>query len=80
MIKNLKSNQLIYKINQNSIINVGIAKLSFETKKIIDNIQYFIKTVQSSTMCRKKNMSIINAFISTSQGPSIRLDLKNYIV
>ena len=76
-IKKIKQGVVKYR-NNGSTINIGVAKLSFSFKQIMDNITISRKLIEK-TKSQKIHKIIINeACITTTHGPSIKLDLSNF--
>ena len=73
-IKNIKGGQIQFKSEKNAIVQVGIGKLSFTEENLISNFNVFIKAVKNSKPDSIKGKFINKVYLSTSMGPSIRID------
>ena len=73
-IKNIKGGQIQFKSEKNAIVQVGIGKLSFTEENLISNFNEFIKAVNNSKPDSIKGKFINKVYLSTSMGPSIRID------
>ena len=73
-IKNIKGGQIQFKSEKNAIVQVGIGKLSFTEENLISNFNVFIKAVNNSKPDSIKGKFINKVYLSTSMGPSIRID------
>lgn len=74
-----KSGQVEYKIDKAGIIHAGIGKLSFAEKSIKENFAALHEAVVSAKPSGAKGEYIKGAYIGSSMGPSIKLDLASLL-
>jgi large subunit ribosomal protein L1 len=79
-VQNIKKGQVEFRVDKSGIIHAGIAKLGFEQKKIKENIMELYGAVLSAKPAKSKGMYMKDLFLSTTHGPSIKLDLKSFVV
>lgn len=73
-VKELKAGRVEYKIDSNSIIHLGIGKVSFGKAKLLDNFNSAIASIKSNKPAAFKGSFVKSIFITTSMGPSIKLE------
>ena len=73
-IKNIKGGQIQFKSEKNAIVQAGIGKLSFTEENLVSNIKEFINSIKKSKPDSIKGKFINKVYISTSMGPSIRIE------
>ena len=73
-IKNIKKGQIQFKSEKNAIVQVGIGKVSFTEENLISNFKEFINAINKSKPDSIKGKFINKIYISTSMGPSIRIE------
>ncbi len=76
-VKELKSGRIEFRVDPSGIIHQSVGKLSYGADKLNANIKSFIDAVKSAKPASVKGIYIENAHITTSMGPSLRLDISN---
>ena len=79
-IQNIKKGQVMFKTDKNRIIHSSVAKLSFTKEKIKENANKMYKAILAIKPEKLKNSYIQKIFLSCTQGPSLKLDLKSFLV
>ena len=73
-IKSIKGGQIQFKSEKNAIVQAGIGKLSFTEENLVTNIKEFISSINKSKPDSVKGKFINKVYLSTSMGPSIRIE------
>ena len=73
-VTNIKKGQIQFKSEKNAIVQAGIGKMSFSEENLISNFKEFIKDVNNSKPDTIKGKFINKVYLSTSMGPSIRIE------
>jgi len=73
-IKSIKGGQIQFKSEKNAIVQAGIGKLSFTEENLVSNIKEFISSINKSKPDSVKGKFINKVYLSTSMGPSIRIE------
>ncbi|MDE5592259.1 MAG: 50S ribosomal protein L1 [Helicobacter sp.] len=73
-VSNAKSGQVNYRVDKKGIVHAPIGKVSFEAKKIEENIIELIKSVNRQKPATAKGKYIKNATLSLTMSPSLTLD------
>ena len=73
-IKSIKGGQIQFKSEKNAIVQAGIGKLSFTEENLVSNIKEFTSSINKSKPDSVKGKFINKVYLSTSMGPSIRIE------
>jgi large subunit ribosomal protein L1 len=73
-VKNIKDGQIQFKSEKNAIVQAGIGKLSFTEENLILNFKEFVGAINKSKPDSIKGKFINKIYLSTSMGPSIRIE------
>lgn len=74
-VKALKAGQVEYRSEKNGIVHAGIGKVSFDVKKLEENIRAFTSTVLKAKPSGVKGTYLKKVTISTTMGPGLKIDL-----
>lgn len=75
-VKDMKAGKVEFKVDKNSVINNQVAKISFEPKKVIENIKAIIDAVAKNRPASAKGTYMKHLSISSTMGPGINIDLQ----
>lgn len=70
-----KGGALEYRAEKCGIIHAGLGKSSFSEKDIIDNVKFFIETVQKARPAGAKGSFIKRITLSSTMGPGIKVTM-----
>ena len=73
-IKDIKGGQIQFRSEKNAIVQAGIGKLSFTEENLISNFKEFVNAVKKSKPDSIKGKFISKIYLSTSMGPSMRIE------
>lgn len=73
----VKAGKIEFKSDKNGVINNLVGKLSFDTAKLIENIQAFIQAVTRARPSTAKGEFIRSLTLSSTMGPGIKIDISN---
>ena len=76
-VKSIKAGQVEFKSEKAGIIHAGLGKVSFGEKDILENISSFIDSVRKSKPSGSKGQFLKRINLSTTMGPSIKIDLSS---
>jgi len=74
-IKALKAGQLEYRTEKNGIVHAGVGKISFDEKKIEENLRAFTSAILKAKPSGVKGTYLKKVTISTTMGPGLKIDL-----
>jgi large subunit ribosomal protein L1 len=75
VIEDARKGRVEYKLDRTAIIHVPLGKVSFEAKALLDNLTAVMEAVVRARPSGAKGQYVKSAFITTTMGPGIRLDL-----
>ncbi len=75
-VSDVKGGKIDFKVEKAGIIHAAIAKVSFDSKKIFENAEEFIKAIIKLKPSSTKGNYIKSIFMSSSMSPSISIDYK----
>jgi large subunit ribosomal protein L1 len=70
-----KKGRVEYKVDRTSLIHVPIGKVSFDEQQLLDNLTMLMDAVVRARPSGLKGEFIRSAFLTTTMGPSIGLDV-----
>jgi len=73
-----KAGKIEYKADKDGIVHVAIGKISFDDKKISDNVNEFIQTIVKARPSASKGAYIRSMFMSSTMSPSIEIETKQF--
>lgn len=73
-VKEAKAGQIEYRAEKSGIVHAGIGKASFSEGNLMDNIKALISTLVKSRPSGVKGAYFKKITISSSMGPSVRID------
>ncbi len=72
-VQEIKAGKVEYRVDKEGNIHVAIARCSFDTDKIIDNLTAICETIVKVRPAAVKGTYIKNAAIHTTMGPAIKI-------
>jgi large subunit ribosomal protein L1 len=75
VIEDARKGRVEYKLDRTAIIHVPLGKASFEAKALLDNLTAIMEAVVKAKPTGAKGQYIKSAFLTTTMGPGIKLDL-----
>ena len=71
-IKEIKAGKISYRVDKEGNICFSIARCSFDTEKVIDNLKVVCDTILKIKPASVKGVYVKNCAITTVMGPSIK--------
>ena len=75
-IKDSRKGRVEFKLDRTAIIHVPLGKASFESDKLVENLTALMEALVKAKPSGAKGNYIKSAFLTTTMGPSVELDLK----
>ena len=73
-VEDVKKGMVEYRADQYGNIHVMVGKVSFDEKKLIENVQFVLNTLIKAKPATVKGKYITNISLSTTMGPGIHVD------
>jgi large subunit ribosomal protein L1 len=77
VIEDARKGRVEYKLDRTAIIHVPLGKVSFDAKALLDNLTAVMEAVVKAKPSGAKGQYIKSAYIATTMGPGIKLDLSS---
>jgi large subunit ribosomal protein L1 len=78
-ITEARKGRVEFRLDRTAIIHVPIGKASFDEAKLLENLTSLVEAVMKAKPGGAKGQYIKSAFLTTTMGPGIRLDLRPLI-
>lgn len=75
-VQELKGGKIEFKLDRHGVINNGVGKLSFDTEKLVQNIQSFLTAILRAKPASAKGHYLRSLVISSTMGPGLKIDLR----
>jgi large subunit ribosomal protein L1 len=75
-IQELKAGKIEFKFDRHGVVSNGVGKLSFESEKLVQNIQAFLTAVQRAKPASAKGHYLRSLVVSSTMGPGLKIDLR----
>ena len=75
VIEDARKGRVEYKLDKTAIIHVPVGKVSFEEQKLMDNLTAIMEAVVKSKPSGAKGQYVKSAYITTTMGSSVKLDV-----
>jgi large subunit ribosomal protein L1 len=77
VIQDARKGRVEYKLDRTAIIHVPLGKASFDARMLLDNLTAIIEAVMKARPSGAKGQYVKSAYITTTMGPGIKLDLSS---
>ena len=75
VIEDARKGRVEYKLDRTAIIHVPLGKVSFEEKMLFDNLTAIMEAVVKAKPSGAKGQYVKSAYLTTTMGPSVKLDI-----
>jgi large subunit ribosomal protein L1 len=79
-IADARKGRVEFRLDRAAIIHVPIGKASFDAPKLVENFVALLEAVIKAKPSGAKGQYIKSAYLTTTMGPGIRVDLKSFTV
>ena len=73
-VKESKAGKVEYRVDKQSIVHIGLGKVSFGVDKLLENANTFFDSLKSQKPASIKGTYVKSVFITTTMGPSIEIE------
>lgn len=77
-VKEVKAGKIDFKVDKFGIVHTSVGKVSFEPKKIEENVEEFISTINKLKPTAAKGTYMISVYLSSTMSPGIKIDTKSF--
>jgi large subunit ribosomal protein L1 len=78
-VKNAKTGQVNFRVDKKGNIHAGIGKVSFDTQKLKENLETFVKAINKHKPSAAKGRYIKHAALSLTMSPSLDLNTQELL-
>lgn len=76
VIEDARKGRVEFKLDRTAIIHVPVGKVSFDSESLMGNLSAVVEAVVKARPSGAKGQYVRSAFLTTTMGPGIRLDLR----
>jgi len=76
VIEDARKGRVEFKLDRTAIIHVPVGKVSFDNESLMSNLSAVVEAVMKAKPSGAKGQYVRSAFLTTTMGPGIRLDLR----
>ncbi|MBO7718187.1 50S ribosomal protein L1 [Candidatus Saccharibacteria bacterium] len=73
-VKESKAGKIEYRVDKQSIIHIGVGKVSFGAEKLLENANAFFDSLKAQKPASLKGTYVKSVYITTTMGPSISVE------
>ncbi len=73
-VKESKAGKVEYRVDKQSIVHIGLGKVSFGAEKLLENANTFFDSLKSQKPNSLKGTYVKSVFVTTTMGPSIEVE------
>lgn len=74
VVTTIKAGQVEFRVDKSGILHVSVGKVSFEAKKLEENVQALVNTVKRMRPASSKGTYMKDITINSTMGPGVHLD------
>lgn len=78
-VKAAKGGAIEFRAEKAGIIHAGVGKASFDSKKLVENIQAFVEAIQKAKPAGAKGTYIQKVTVTSSMGPGMKIDIASLV-
>ena len=76
-VEEVKKGKIDFKVDKFGIVHSAVGKVSFEPKKLVENVQEFVGMVNKLKPAAAKGTYILSVYLSSTMSPGIKIDPKS---
>ena len=76
VIEDARKGRVEFKLDRTAIIHVTLGKINFDDNMLMNNLTAVVEAVMKAKPSGAKGQYVASAFLTTTMGPGIKLDLK----
>lgn len=79
-VEEIKAGKLDFRVDKNGVVHAPVGKLSFDDGQLTDNVRALFEAVLRAKPAVAKGKYVKSAFLTSTMGPSIQLDVSEVTV
>lgn len=79
-IQEVKAGKIDFKVDKYGIVHAGVAKVSFDAEKVVENARELIQTIVKLKPSASKGTYVKSIYVSSTMSPGIQIDLKSVTI
>lgn len=76
-VKEVKAGKIDFKVDKYGIVHAAVAKVSFESEKIVDNAKELLQTINKLKPSAAKGTYVKSIYVSSTMSPGVQVDPKS---
>jgi len=77
-VTEVKSGKIDFKVDKYGIIHASVGKISFETDKLVDNLNELMSVINKLKPSSAKGTYVKSLTVSSTQSPGVKVDAKSF--
>ena len=77
-VEDIKKGMVEYRADSYGIVHLSVGKVSFDAKKLEENVRYIMSTIVKAKPTAVKGQYINSIAISSTMGPSVKIDKNSF--
>ena len=73
-VKEAKAGKVEYRVDKQSIVHIGVGKVSFGADKLLENAEAFFDSLKAQKPASLKGSYVKSVYITTTMGPSVQIE------
>lgn len=73
-VREAKAGKVEYRVDKQSIVHIGLGKVSFGAEKLLENAEAFFDSLKAQKPASIKGSYVKSVYITTTMGPSIEIE------
>ena len=73
-VREAKAGKVEYRVDKQSIVHIGVGKVSFGVDKLVENAEAFFESLKAQKPASLKGSYVKSVYITTTMGPSIQIE------
>jgi large subunit ribosomal protein L1 len=75
-VREVKAGKIEFKVDKTGNINNAVGKLSFDSTKLLDNINVLLSAIAKAKPASSKGTFLRSLYLSSTMGPGLKIDLQ----